>query len=176
MCDAGLLSMKKYFIVLSWLVMMLLSPPQFAGTNSQPSRFELDGYQKILDMYEGSAFLMVLWSVDCPPCIDELSMLGQLHQKHPGVNLVMVSTDTSIHAGEINQLMQLNGLGDVRQWVFDGDSVQAIRHAIDPSWYGELPRSYFHQGNHRRLAISGRLEEGVLSSWFKTNDHRANNL
>ena len=114
--------------------------------------------------------------MDCPPCIEELPALARFHQAHPKANLVMVSTDSKNQQEDIKHLMDNHGLADIQQWVFDNDSVQAIRFAIDPLWYGELPRSYFHHENNKRQATSGRLDANVLSGWIKTINNRTAGL
>lgn len=118
---------------------------------------------------------MVFWSLDCPPCIDELFLLGRFHKQYPQAKLIMVSTDSIQVEDEIKQLMSEHDLHDLEHWVFASDPVQAIRYAIDPNWYGELPRSYFHRHNERQ-AMSGRLDEHRLSTWFKTTVSGAKGL
>ena len=154
------------------LTIALLSLSSFTCAEMQLSRFKTDSYKEIIKQYQGDSFLMVLWSVDCTPCIEELPALGKFHQLHPKANVVMVSTDTENQEKDIQQLMNKYGLDDIQQWVFYGDSVQAIRFAIDPVWYGELPRSYFHQEKHKRQAKSGRLDEGTLLTWIKAINNR----
>ena len=78
----------------------------------------------------------------------------------------MVSTDSKNQQEDIKSLIEKYGLADIQQWVFDGDSVQAIRFSIDPLWYGELPRSYFHHDENKRQAKTGRLDEDTLSAWI----------
>ncbi len=144
-----------------------LSLPQLARAEMQLSQFETGSYKKIMKLYQDDAFLLVLWSVDCPPCIDELPALGRFHQQHPKANLVMVSTDSNNQQADIRQLMDKYGLTDIQQWVFAGDSAQAIRFAIDPLWYGELPRSYFHHEDNKRQAKTGKLDEDTLLAWLR---------
>jgi thiol-disulfide isomerase/thioredoxin len=150
------------------LIAAVLSFSAYAHAEIQLNRFVIDSYKDIVTQYQKNSFLMVLWSVDCPPCIEELPALGRFHQLHPDANVVMVSTDSNNQQEDIKRLMNKHGLADIQQWVFDDESVQAIRYAIDPAWYGELPRSYFHRVEHERLSRSGRLDEGVLLSWIKT--------
>ena len=154
------------------LATALLSLSSFTCAEMQLSRFKTDSYREIIKQYQGYSFLMVLWSVDCTPCIEELPALGKFHQLHPKANVVMVSTDTENQEKDIQQLMNKYGLDDIQQWVFFGASVQAIRFAIDPVWYGELPRSYFHHKNHKRQAKSGRLDESTLLAWIKVINNR----
>lgn len=150
--------------------MMLLTinllVPSFVHAEMPLSIFNADSYQKIVTRYQEDSFLMVLWSLDCPPCIEELPAIGRFHQQYPMANLVMVSTDSISQQQDIQQLMVMHGLADIQQWVFGEESEQAIRFAIDPAWYGELPRSYFHQQDKKRLVKSGRLDESTLQSWI----------
>jgi thiol-disulfide isomerase/thioredoxin len=157
---------RNVMIMLLLMTIALLSLPPIVRADMQLSLFKSDSYQKIAAQYQDDSFLMVLWSVDCPPCIEELPALGKFHQMYPKAKVVMVSTDSINQQQDIQQLMVAHGLGDIQQWVFDGESVQAIRFAIDPAWYGELPRSYFHQLNKKRQAKSGRLDERALLTWI----------
>jgi len=148
------------------IALLFLSP--FAHAEMQLKQFNVDSYKAMLAQYQTDAFLMVLWSVDCPPCIEELATLSKFHQSHPETNIVMVSTNSRNQAQAVKHLINEHGLTNIQQWTFFDDSMQAIRFAIDPLWYGELPRSYFHNGKHKRIAKSGKLDEDVLLTWFKT--------
>lgn len=154
--------------------LLMLAP--HATAEMKLSDFKVESYKEIVTRYQDSSFLMVLWSVDCPPCIEELPTLGKFHQLHPKANLVMVSTDDEYHKDDIQQLMHKHGLDDIQQWVFSGVSLQAMRYAIDPTWHGELPRSYFHHKQHKRQVKSGRLGEDVLSTWIELVNNRTAGL
>ncbi|MBE9539252.1 MAG: hypothetical protein IMF06_09235 [Proteobacteria bacterium] len=54
----------------------------------------------------------------------------------------------------------------VDSWIFSGDFAEKIRYNIDPSWHGELPRSYFYSADHTRQAHSGTLSEQMLIRWL----------
>ena len=154
--------------------LLMLSP--LATGQMNLSDFKVESYKEIVAGYQNASFLMVLWSVDCPPCIEELPALGKFHQLHPEANLVMVSTDGENHKDDIEQLMREHGLDDIQQWVFSSAPLQAMRYAIDPAWYGELPRSYFHHKQHKRQVKSGRLDKVVLSAWIELVNSRTAGL
>lgn len=88
----------------------------------------------------------------------------------------MISTDNKNHQQDISALMAKHGLSDIQHWVFDGESEQAIRFSIDPLWYGELPRSYFHHADNGRQAKTGRLNEDALSVWITAINNRTEGL
>ncbi|MDH5766597.1 MAG: redoxin domain-containing protein [Gammaproteobacteria bacterium] len=127
--------------------------------------FDKNSYQEMVADNKQESYLLVFWSLDCPPCMTELSMLGKLHKQYPSLNIMLVSTDSIDQAGEINKLMKTYGLDQLPQWVFSDEPVQYLRYSIDPQWYGELPRSYFHQAQQRK-AVSGKLTQAQVVRWF----------
>ena len=46
------------------------------------------------------------------------------------------------------------------------DRFAKLRYGIDPSWFGELPRSYFYDAAHNRLPHSGALNEDHIEAWL----------
>jgi len=138
------------------------------NASNAPAVFKTDSYQKLV-VDKNQPFLMVLWSLDCPPCIKELTMLGSVYKQYPDLNLVLVSTDSILRTDDINQLLKDSGLSAIDSRVFSEASAQHLRYAIDPGWYGELPRSYFHSKNNTRSAISGLLVPNQIVSWLKIN-------
>jgi len=138
------------------------------NASNTPAEFKTDSYQKLL-VDKNQPFLMVMWSLDCPPCIKELTMLGSVYKQYPNLNLVLVSTDSMSRTEDINQLLKDSGLSEIDNRVFSDTSVQHLRYAIDPGWYGELPRSYFHTKNNTRRAVSGLLDASQVVSWLKIN-------
>ena len=58
------------------------------------------------------------------------------------------------------------GLKDKESWMFADSFVERLRSSIDPNWYGELPRSYYFDSNHRMQSHSGIVSEELLQAWF----------
>ncbi|MGR9107395.1 MAG: TlpA family protein disulfide reductase [Gammaproteobacteria bacterium] len=130
--------------------------------------FESGSLQQIVENHADRPFLLVLWSVECPPCHKEMGELAKiLDQK--GLQLIMVSTDSIDAAPEITRVLAKHGLGDIESWAFAGDNAQKLRFEIDPAWYGETPRSYFYDRFQNRTAVSGALDVGQIDSWLKLN-------
>ena len=92
-------------------------------------------------------------------------MLAEETKKQPQLDLVLVSTDTTDDIKEIQQKLNKFGFSQVNAWVFQNDQAQQLRYEIDPSWYGELPRSYLFDAQHNRQAITGILRPLVLQRW-----------
>ena len=126
--------------------------------------FNKNSYQDILLSNENNHFIMILWSLDCPPCIEEMPVISVFHKTNPDIKILMVSTDEVSRENEISDLLIDAGLKDVQQWVFQGESEQRVRYSIDPTWYGELPRSYFYRAGKLIEKFSGRLTKSHLET------------
>lgn len=140
-------------------VLWLLSVSAFAGP--QIRSFSSGSYQQIVS-HQQQIFVMVFWSLDCPPCYKELEMLGRFSKQYPAIKLVLVSTDISVSKNEILAVLTKYQLENTESWVFTGNSEERLRFEIDVTWYGELPRSYLIKHSEQIQVVSGVLEEAKL--------------
>ena len=131
--------------------------------------FVSGSYHDILATRQDKPFVLVFWSIDCPPCHRELAMLGRLRQHLPRLELVLVATDENVDRHELQEVLNRHRLQATDNWAFADASAQALRYEIDPSWYGELPRSYLFNRRHQRQARSGLLSAELLQVWLKAN-------
>lgn len=158
--------MKRGFVSLALLLAAWAAP---AGA-AEPQAFTATSLAAIQAKYAGRPFILSLWSVNwCGHCITELTLLGQVAKSRKQLPLVLVSTDTPESSVAIEQTQKRLGLAQVDSWVFDDDIPERLRHAIDPSWHGELPRTYLYDARHRREAVAGVLGEARLRAWLEQN-------
>ncbi|HET8701513.1 MAG TPA: TlpA family protein disulfide reductase [Nitrococcus sp.] len=146
--------------------LVLMLPALAAPQPVQP--FRAESLAQIQAAQGRAPFVLVLWSLDCPPCFHELELLGRLHRADPALQLVLVATDSYAEPGvrsAIRGALERFGLDGVEAWAFAGDS-QRLRYAIDPHWYGELPRSYFYGPGQPRDAVSGLLDEARVRAFM----------
>ncbi len=115
----------------------------------------------------GQSFMVVLWSVDCPPCIKELAHLQQYRNRFSRTSLVLVAIDGQQYSDTAQEILYDNQLDAMDNWIFTGSMPERLRYAIDPAWYGELPRAYFYDQAHQRVAYSGALTQPMLERWLK---------
>lgn len=123
-------------------------------------------YAQILNQHKQKPFVLVLWSVDCPPCHKELEMLGKLQTSDKQLNIILVSTDSEVDSDEVNANLAKYNVDKLESWVFRGASDQSLRYEIDPRWYGELPRSYFFKPTGEKQAVSGVLSKQKILGWL----------
>ncbi|MCY4265205.1 MAG: TlpA family protein disulfide reductase [Gammaproteobacteria bacterium] len=146
------------------LVLTLVINPASHGDNFKP--FTAESFAGIKQEFLDSEFLLGLWSVDCPPCLVELNMMGDLLKKYPDLPFVLISTDPIDERNTALTLLEDYELDQRESWMFADSFIERLRYSIDPGWYGELPRSYFFDSNHQRQSHSGIMTLDLLAKWF----------
>lgn len=166
--DHPLLVAAQDGLVLSWhsrnegYQIIALPDP---GLDIRP--FTAQSFAQIKSGRAGQPFVLALWSVDCPPCMVELELLGRMRDQYPGeLPLVLVSTDDIALQADAEDFLKDYGLDDMPSWMFADDYAAPLRYSIDPQWFGELPRSYHFDAEHQFEAHSGIMTEAQLRGWL----------
>ncbi len=94
-------------------------------------------------------------------------MLGELTRRQPKLDVVLVAADTPDLAPQLARLAREYGLAKQAQWVFADEQEERLRFDIDRRWYGELPRTYFYDSQHRRKGHSGVIASEQLERWVR---------
>jgi thiol-disulfide isomerase/thioredoxin len=121
--------------------------------------FVTGSYQQLLTNNAGKPFMLAIWSITCPSCIKDMTVLHAVHKAHPEINIIMLSTDDSAETSEAQKILATNQLTGLEQWIYAEENTQKLQYEIDPKWYGELPRTYFFDKNHQRESVSGALSK-----------------
>lgn len=136
------------------------------GTASEFRPFDATSMEAIKTAYAGRAFILAFWSIHCAPCIEDMPDWRALRRSHPGVPILLVSTDPPAERTRVSQVLAAYTPGDVERWAFSDDFEERIRYSVDHSWRGELPRTYFYDGVHAVEVISGRLDRRWVEAWL----------
>lgn len=118
--------------------------------------------QAIMALHQGKPFILSLWSLDCTHCIDDMAQFSKLVKKYHHLDLVLVSTDVPEQKQQIVRVLHHYHLEHVESWVFADDYVERLRFEIDPTWRGELPRTYFFDAAGHSTAISGTINGDLV--------------
>lgn len=149
------------------LLLAVFAGFQLCAASGQRS-FEKDSIKLIEKKYESKPLLLVMWSIECTPCRAELKLLGELKQKYPEMNLVLVATDNISQQKKLDKILLDYHLSEVDAWAFAGSNAEQLRYAVDAEWFGELPRSYFYNAAHERVGISGKLKAQSILNWLNS--------
>lgn len=98
--------------------------------------------------------VIALWSADCSHCKKNLQLLSELARSNPRLKVITVAAEMA--SDEHTPLIARYALPGPR-YAYGSDSPEAIAYAIDPSWAGELPRSFLFNGKGGKEKRSGVL-------------------
>ncbi len=137
--------------------------------------FEASSRDDILTSQQGQAFVLLLWSLDCRPCHGKLVELGKWRAQYPDWRLVLLSVDGPERAVEVGERLAELGLKGEDNWLFSDAPAAQLRHRLDPGWYGELPRTYLFDPDHRVVGLSGNLPMERLEAHFDAAERWSEN-
>ena len=128
--------------------------------------FDAKSIAAIRDAHAGRPFVLAFWSIRCAPCIEDMADFVTLQGKYPNVPIVLVATDTGADRDAAAQFLARYRLGRIETWGFADAFTERVRFAVDKTWRGELPRTYFYDAEHRADVHTGRLDRRWTNDWF----------
>lgn len=117
--------------------------------------------------HAGKPFVLAFWSVYCEPCRDEMAEWDAVKRKYSSLPIELVCTDTTADRALIDAFFAKYPPGPVQKWLFADAFTERVRYAVDKSWRGELPRSYFYDAAHKPLAKSGKVDRAWIEAWLQ---------
>lgn len=151
------------------LLMALLLAPCTQAKEPTLQHFISGSMQKIDEAHRGQPYVLLLWSLDCMHCAEELAFFGKLARDTPRLPVVIVATDSPQDSVELSARLKKFGLAQLENWVFDDEVPERLRSEIDRKWRGEVPRSYFFDREHRPRVVTGPPQLGFVEQWLKEN-------
>lgn len=133
---------------------------------AKETAFSAIEFEQLKQQHLGKKWLMLLWSVDCPPCFKELKLINKMNQQYDDLAIIIVNTDEQVDASERQKIIDEHQLQGFQHFYFEDGQTAHNRFVIDPSWYGELPRSYFVDVSGKFYGKSGLIAEELLSKWL----------
>ena len=129
--------------------------------------FDMNTRKVIEKRYIDQPLIISFWSIDCPYCIDDLKKLGKALSKDTNVKLITVCVDGKESAKKAERILSQANLPKHEPYQYAEVDEDRLRYNIDPSWYGELPRTYFYDAAHQVTPLSGKISNSFLDKWFK---------
>ena len=138
-------------------LIMLITVFNVAVEAAEVKKFNAGSYVQILENHRDTPFILTIWSVYCSSCLKDMALLQEIHQREPGIKMVMLSVDDFSEMDKVKGILARFKLESLENWLFSEGNAQKLRYQIDPGWYGELPRTYYYTADHQREALSGAL-------------------
>jgi len=146
-------------------ILYLALLPAHAAVTPTLKPFVTGSAKEITAGRSGKPFILAFWSVSCVHCRAELAMLGKLCKQYPGLDVVLVSTDSAEESEAVSSVLRQYPLGKAESWVFADDFVERLHFEVDRQWRGELPRTYLYGPGASVTAFSGKLDAQQLERW-----------
>lgn len=158
------MNIRARFGLAMFLGGLVLTSP-LAAQDIRP--FDTGSLEKIVAAHKTRPFVLAFWSLGCPPCREELTLLGKVFQGESARDLVLVSTDTPEESVAIVTALVQHRLAGTEAWVFADAFTERLRYGIDRRWQGELPRTYLYGVDGTVQAVSGKLPPQRLRHWIE---------
>jgi hypothetical protein len=136
-----------------------------AQTAPGVNEFGVGSLQQIIDNHRGRPFVLVVWSLECTFCDASMRNLSATMRTRRDLDVVTLATvsldDDDTRARIAAHLSAFGMTGEA--WAFGAAPAPQLRHAIDPAWHGETPRSYWYDASGARVAYSGTITDEVIA-------------
>lgn len=153
-------------ITLTLIIMSLILMGQASAKESTIQPFIKGSFEQIQKEHQDKPYIIAFWSETCGYCMKELALFGKLLKRHPGVEIVTISTDPFLNDDTVNRILSSKNLQDVQKWVFADNYAARLYSDVDPKWRGELPLTYFFDANNQKLKHMGTINKQELIAWF----------
>lgn len=152
-------------LILRLAALVFEPTPALAAQEIRP--FVRGSYQQIVTARQGRPFVVSFWSLTCHYCMAEMAMFKKLLKQHPGLDLVLIATDTPEDQPSVSAALAKFSLGKADAWVFADSYTERLRFEVDRKWQGELPRTYLYGVKSEVVAVSGKLARAEIELWLK---------
>lgn len=150
-----------------WAMLVAVVALQAGGAGAAELRgFDAGSLAEIRQSYAGKPFVLAFWSVHCEPCRAEMADWKVLRRRHPGIPVLLVAADAPGERATILKFLARYDPGPVERWAFADAFQERIRYAVDRSWRGELPRTYYYDAAHAVTVTSGAIRRAEVEAWM----------
>ena len=135
----------------------LLAPAWLAAAEPAIKTFGPGSFAQIAASAKGKPLAVMVWSLDCSYCEPSFAAVAQAQRK--GLRVVTIATDPADDDEAVTLIRRKLAHGGLaaETWAFGPAPAEQLRHAIDPKWRGEMPRSYWFDGKGQVHAFSGLI-------------------
>lgn len=152
---------------MKWLLLFTLLLGSSSAQAAEPLPFERGSWAKLRASHTGQPIVVHLWGLTCAPCLTELPEWAKLQAARPDLKLVLVAADSVPQDPErVSATLARAGLASSESWTFTDRFYERLRHEIDPSWAGELPRTVMIDRDGRAQALPGVADLSTVRAWL----------
>ncbi len=158
-----MLAMTRWF---HYLCLSLLITVAAHAETPELHAFVPGSYQQLASQNAKHPWVLIVWSITCPSCIKDMTLISELHKKYPALKLILLAADDLSATQQVQAILTKYGLSELENWVYADDNTQKLSYEIDPNWFGELPRTYFYTLAQQRTGVSGVIKQADFETMF----------
>jgi hypothetical protein len=163
----GTVSLRNIAAIVAFVVLGVSAhaAPSAQENTQAIQSFGLDSMARIIASQDKKPFVLVVWSLDCPYCQASFQSLAAEKRKRRDFRVVTLSTDSVSDAQAVAQMkakLALAGMSG-NAWAYGDLPSEQLQYAIDPTWHGEKPRSYWFNAKGERVAHSGVITAALIA-------------
>ena len=136
-------------------------------STAQSTQFNKQVWNDVKNKNLNENWIAVFWSLECPPCFKELKTISQMLKVNSDLKVVLINTDSDDEIKqEMDKVINEYELNTLALLHFADEQAMQSRYIVDPTWYGELPRSYFFNKKGQSQGRSGLVDKRILQKWL----------
>jgi thiol-disulfide isomerase/thioredoxin len=160
--------MKRWFLLMTLLGLVLAPTMTVSAPADSLHSFVRGSWRELRQAHAGQPLIVHFWGVTCGPCRAEMPQWGQFLKQHPGLPLVTIDADLVPNdASAVKSMLAQDGLSSAENWTFDDDFVERLRYEIDPTWQGDIPRTFLIARDGTITTIEGVADFAKVASWWR---------
>jgi thiol-disulfide isomerase/thioredoxin len=120
-----------------------------------PQLIDVQGYQRLVQQYQGKPLLVNFWATWCEPCRDEYPMLNELAKEYAPKGLRVVGVDSDQDGDLILMRRFITRYKPVfpnyRKKPVSPEEEKEFNRTVLPEWRGELPATFLYDKDGRLI-------------------------
>src|SRR5258707_13309185 len=155
-----------------WILLAITGAACVFGSTAQAADLQpltAADVPRVFASASGHSLIVEIWSLDCSYCRENTARIVEWQKKRRDVRMTMIAMDPIDDAAATlaQVLATLPVTPEVAQYANAEAIPEKLRHALDPGWRGEMPRTLLIDAKGERRASSGLLQPAALDAWHR---------
>jgi thiol-disulfide isomerase/thioredoxin len=147
---------------------LALLPAQVSAKPITITPIDASGLKKAIGSEKGHVVVVNFWATWCIPCVQEFPTLVTIQRRYGRDGLVVFAVSADVRrdvAGKVLPFLRRQH-ADFPQYLQHSKDPQDFIDAFDPSWYGDLPRTFIYDrsGHLVKELTNGQTERSFATA------------
>lgn len=147
------------------LILLLVTATNTYG--QQVTVLQYEGLQERMKQYDKGTLVVNFWATWCVPCIEEMPLLMQMHEKYkdaPAFKMLLVSLDSKNTLERLPDFMKKHRITAEVVLLDDNKRMNEWIPGLDENWQGTLPVTFVYHKGEKVAFVDGEVTAEQLES------------